>query len=95
MISTLYSIIYMALEILQLLILVYCIVSWIPSISNHPIVRTLNDFIEPLLRPFRRIKFGGAGMMIDFAPLLALLSIWVLQSFVLKYLFILLMNISS
>jgi YggT family protein len=83
----------MALEILQLLILAYCIVSWIPNISNNPLVRTLNDFIEPLLKPFRRFKVGGPGMMLDLAPLLALLTIWIIQSFVLKYLFILLLNV--
>lgn len=63
--------------LLQLLIIVRALMSFLPNIDRyHPIVRFLHTVTDPLLAPFQRI-LPGNSIGIDFSPLLA---IFVLQA---------------
>lgn len=77
----------MVLAILSWAIVIRCIISWIPHSPSHPLIRMLYDVTEPLLRPFRLIRFGGAVYTIDFSPIFAILTIWIIRSLLLPAVF--------
>ena len=59
------------------------VISWVNPDPYNPIVRFLNSVTEPVLYPIRRripISFGG----IDFSPILVIMAIIFLQSFVVQ-----------
>ena len=59
------------------------IISWVSPDPYNPIVRFLTAITEPVLYPIRRkipINLGG----IDFSPVLVILAIIFLQSFLVK-----------
>ena len=59
------------------------IISWVSPDPYNPIVRFLTAITEPVLYPIRRripINLGG----IDFSPILVILAIIFLQSFLVK-----------
>jgi YggT family protein len=60
------------------------LLSFFPHSPQQPLISILYKVTEPLLQPFRRIRFSGAAGSIDFSPLIALL---VLQ-FIVRPLFI-------
>jgi YggT family protein len=59
------------------------IISWVSPDPYNPIVRFLNSITEPVLYPIRRrlpLSLGG----IDFSPIIVILAIIFLQSFVVQ-----------
>lgn len=66
--------------LLELLILARVLLSWLPIRPWHPIARWVHRLADPILRPFQRIMPGFGG--IDFSPLLALATIYILQQVV-------------
>ena len=59
------------------------IISWVSPDPYNPIVKFLNAVTEPVLYPIRKkipINLGG----IDFSPILVILAIIFLQSFLVK-----------
>lgn len=58
------------------------VLSWVSPDPYNPIVRFIYNVTEPVLRPLRRRipAFGG----IDFSPILVILVIYFLQSFVVQ-----------
>jgi YggT family protein len=59
------------------------IISWVNPDPYNPIVRFLNAVTEPVLYPIRRrlpLSLGG----IDFSPIIVILAIIFLQSFVVQ-----------
>jgi YggT family protein len=69
-------------QLLTLAIIVRAVLSWFPgSRGLAPVTGLLDTVTEPLLRPIRRLLpvFGG----LDLSPLLALLLIAVVESFLL------------
>ncbi len=59
------------------------IISWVNPDPYNPIVRFLNAVTEPVLYPIRKkIPFSPGG--IDFSPVLVILVIIFLQSFLVK-----------
>ncbi len=59
------------------------IISWVSPDPYNPIVKFLNAVTEPILYPIRKkipINLGG----IDFSPILVILAIIFLQSFLVK-----------
>jgi len=83
--------------ILQWAIIIRCLFSWIPVSFNNSIVKTIvkliYDVTEPILKPFRLIRLGGAGAMIDLSPVFAILALELIRSIVLNPLFNLLARI--
>jgi YggT family protein len=66
-----------AFYVLELLIFARVMLSWFPISPWNPIARWLRRIVDPILRPFRHVLPSFSG--IDFSPLLALATIYVLQ----------------
>ena len=73
------DLLFLALTIVQWLVILAALVSWVSPDPRNPIVRFLYAATEPILRPFRRIlpprRTGG----IDFSPLLVILLIFFIK----------------
>jgi len=71
------------------LLIARIILSWVPQLLDNPAVKPIAVFIiditEPFISLFRRmipmVAAGGAGF--DFSPLIAIITLVVLQNFVL------------
>jgi YggT family protein len=60
--------------ILDILIFIRCILSWIPNMFTNPLGRLVYRLTEPILAPIRKLLFGspiGGGMGLDFSPVIA------------------------
>jgi len=69
------------------------IISWVSPDPYNPIVRFLNSVTEPVLYPIRRripVYFGG----MDFSPILVILVIIFIQSFLVQSLLQLALRLS-
>ena len=71
------------IRLVNYLIFARVIMSWIVRDLRNPIVHFIYQVTEPILSPFRNLlsKFGVGGM-IDFSPILALLSLQFLAGIV-------------
>ncbi len=69
------------LRILNLLIFVRVLMSWLVRGHQHPIARFVFEVTEPVLEPIRNLlpKGNGAMSMIDWSPLIALILCDLLQ----------------
>ncbi|AGF56401.1 MULTISPECIES: YggT family protein [Clostridium] len=73
MIYSIYVVLDILLRLLELAVIVDFISSWIPQIQGNKIVRTIRDFISPVLEPIRRLQDRLIpGLPIDFSPMVAL-----------------------
>ena len=75
-----------ALSLYMWIIIGRAIISWVSPDPFNPIVRFLHSVTEPVLYPIRRrlpINLGG----FDFSPVIAILAIIFLQSFLVKTLY--------
>jgi YggT family protein len=87
--GTLYFIINTAFTVYYWLLIARIILSWVPQLIDNPALRPIAVFIiditEPFLSLFRRFiptaSAGGVGF--DFSPLIAIITLVVLQRFVL------------
>ena len=64
------------------LILAYILLSWLPlpyTIWGNRIQRFLYDVVEPYLRLFRRLLPQLGGMRLDLSPILAIVTLIVLN----------------
>lgn len=69
------------------LIIIRVLLSWIPlpeSQAFRTVYKYIYDVTEPYLALFRRLMpgVGSGGMSVDLSPILAILALIVLQSFV-------------
>ena len=72
-----------ALTLYMWIIIGRAVISWVNPDPYNPIVRFLHSATEPVLYPIRRrlpLFFGG----IDFSPILVILAIIFLQSFLVQ-----------
>ena len=72
-----------ALSLYMWIVIGRAIISWVSPDPYNPIVKFLNAVTEPILYPIRKkipINLGG----IDFSPILVILAIIFLQSFLVK-----------
>lgn len=68
------SIILGFLQVLQMVVLLWCLLSWFPNIRWYEQPwRTLDNIVKPIIAPFRKIipPLGG----IDLSPMVAMLVI--------------------
>jgi YggT family protein len=73
----------MVLSLYMWIIIGRAIISWVSPDPFNPIVRFLHTVTEPVLYPIRRrlpISLGG----IDFSPIIVIMAILFLQSFLVK-----------
>lgn len=71
------------LTVIEILIFIRVIVSWLPIGRDNPLIRTLYQLTEPILGPIRRLVEKspiGANMMFDFSPLIVWLLIRVIRN---------------
>jgi YggT family protein len=82
--GALVDVILMLLNILQWLIIIAALVSWVSPDPRNPIVRFLYASTEPILRPFRRILPPRRTGNIDFSPILVILLIFFLRQLIIR-----------
>jgi YggT family protein len=82
--GALVDVILMLLNILQWLIIIAALVSWVSPDPRNPIVRFLYATTEPILRPFRRILPPRRTGNIDFSPILVILLIFFLRQLIIR-----------
>ena len=70
-------------SIYSFIVIAACLISWVNPDPYNKIVIFLYRVTEPVLRPIRKI-IPRHSLPIDFAPLIALLIIFFLQSFLVK-----------
>ncbi len=66
-------------KLFYILILVRCLLSWLPVDRSSKIVDLIYTLTEPVLEPIRRLfdrsPLGGYGMRIDFSPVIAIILV--------------------
>lgn len=68
------------IEILQGLMLVMAILSWVPQLRQSRLYQTISMMVEPVIDPFRRLLWKIPG--VDRFPLdLSFLAAWLVLSF--------------
>lgn len=82
------SLVLLAINVLTWLIIIDAILSWVPDLRYRwrEATRILEQIVGPILSPFRRLvppsKTGG----LDISPLLAIVSLNLLESLIRMYL---------
>lgn len=74
------------LTIVNWMIIIRVLLSWVNPDPYNGVVRFLYNTTEPMLAPFRRIA-PAYPMGIDFSPIFALLTIWFVKLFLVRTLF--------
>ncbi|PKM95938.1 MAG: YggT family protein [Firmicutes bacterium HGW-Firmicutes-1] len=73
------------LYILEVLILVRVVVSWLPIARDNPFIEFLYTVTEPILAPIRiminKSIFGGKGQVFDLSPLIAYFILQLLHTY--------------
>ncbi len=72
-----------ALNIYMWIVVAGAVLSWVSPDPNNPIVRFINTATEPVFYQIRKrlpVSFGG----LDISPIIVILSIFFLQSFVVQ-----------
>jgi len=72
------AILSLIINVLIVLVLVHAIGSWIPQIRESGFYKRLDNIVEPILRPIRRILPTYAN--VDFSPLVLLLILYLIKS---------------
>ena len=68
------------LMIYEFILLARVLLSWFPNVDrSNPLVQFLYDVTEPVLRPVRELLPANSG--VDFSPLVVLVIIMVIRSF--------------
>jgi len=76
-----WNVILTLLQILQVLILVRVVMSWVVSpASRNPLVEFVRSVTDPILRPIQSL-LPNTGP-VDLSPMVALVLIYVLQGFI-------------
>ncbi len=70
------------LEVISFIIVIQCVLSWIPSIRMSRLYEALSIITDPIEEPIRRVQDRYVSLPIDFSPVIAILLIQVLQRLV-------------
>lgn len=66
-------------RLLNLLIIIRVIVSWIPGVGiDHPAVRVVYQLTSPILDPIRRLMPATGGL--DLSPLVAIMLLYLVRN---------------
>ena len=86
----LYNVFMAAVDFYVGLIIVYILMSWLPSMPGivGDLSQVLGRLCDPFLDIFRRIipPIGGSGMAIDFSPVVAVLVLQIAARFIGRFL---------
>ncbi|NLJ88177.1 MAG: YggT family protein [Epulopiscium sp.] len=76
-------------KIINYLIVIRVILSWLPIDRQNPLVAFVYQLTEPILAPARKLlaksSIGGSGLMIDFSPLIAMAIMYFVERCLLYY----------
>ena len=72
------------LTALYWIIIIRALISWVSPDPFNPIVQFLQAVTEPILHPIRRMLSFTRGMPPDFSPIIAIMAILFLRSFLVK-----------
>jgi YggT family protein len=76
MIYSIRTVLNILFNLLELTIIIDFMSSWVPQIQGNKVIRTIHDFINPILDPIRRLQDRLIpGLPIDFSPMIALVII--------------------
>jgi YggT family protein len=81
------------LNIIYWLVIIRALISWVNPDPNNPIVQFLYKTTEPILEPIRRRMPLNFRFGLDISPIIVILVIMFLQSFLIKSLFDLSMRV--
>jgi len=88
MANILSDVVFWLFNILQGLLFVRVILTWLPMIRGGRLVEFVFAFTEPFLAPIRKLiersPLGGPGMMLDFSPIVAFILLRLISSFLLS-----------
>ncbi|QNB45157.1 YggT family protein [Thermanaerosceptrum fracticalcis] len=73
-----------AFEVLDWLIIIRVLLSWVRHDPYNPIFRFIYEITEPVLAPFRRLM--GGRMVVDFSPIVAIFVIQLVEMLVIDLL---------
>jgi len=77
------TVVRVAFNVFSWLIIARVILSWV-RVPYNPAIRFIYEITEPVLAPFRRLL--PRGTMIDFSPILALLTLSLVESLIIQLL---------
>ena len=67
-------------RVLEVIIVIECLGSWIIQDSGNEIMRFLNSITSPVLEPFRQIQYKFLGNLpIDLSPIFAIFAIQIVE----------------
>ena len=72
-------------QILTWMIIIHVVISWITQTGAarispyHPVVRTLNSIVEPMLAPIRRLVNPRAMGGLDISPMIAIIVLTIIE----------------
>ncbi len=75
------DVLFTILSVIQWLVIIAAVVTWVNPDPRNPIVQFLYRTTDPLLRPFRKLLPPGRTGGIDFSPLLLILLIIFIKTF--------------
>ena len=67
------------LDVISFIIVIQCVLSWIPSIRMSKIYEALSIITDPIEEPIRQVQSRYVSLPIDFSPLIAILLIQLIQ----------------
>lgn len=83
--------IYNMSRLFYLLILIRCLLSWLPIDRRNKFVDIVYTLTEPVLGPIRRLfdrsPLGGYGMRIDFSPVIAIILVQLVCSVIIQIIY--------
>ncbi len=82
--------IHVAFRIYYFFLMANIILSWVPLNRGNAITTFIYEMTEPYLRIFRRFLPPSPGLPVDFSPILAIFSLYILENLVFYLLNILL-----
>lgn len=77
------KILYMAFNLYMWIIIIRAVISWVSPDPYNPLVRILYQITEPVLSPIRRL-IPLRGMGIDISPIIVIMIIYFLNTFLVQ-----------
>lgn len=66
--------------LVEVIIIIECVLSWIITDRSNEIMRTLRTITEPILKPFRELQYRLFGYSrLDLSPVFAIVLLNILQ----------------
>ena len=74
-----FNILYQIFKVLNLVIFVWALMSWIPALRGSSFYRALDSIIDPILAPIRKV-IPPIGGTFDISPMILLIGLQLILS---------------